>query len=334
MLILAFVVTEDEGEQQDQPALTPSLRLPGDGLELAANTYGDPADPPVVLLPGGGQTRHSWRRTARRLGDHGWLALTVDLRGHGESGWAPDGDYTFERFGADLLALRAALSQPPVFVGASLGGLAALIALGREPELARGLVLVDVSPFLQNEGTARIAGFMRSAPEGFASPEEAADAVAAYLPHRQRPRDISGLRRNLRLVDGRWFWHWDPVFLSLPGEPGHVPVNKMPTDLAHAAASLRIPTMLVRGGRSDVVSEDDARRFLALVPHADYCDVAGAHHMVAGDDNASFDGRILDFLDRRIRPRLILDTAPDLGPGPAAEAPALDSGPAADGVRA
>ncbi|MCL9797051.1 alpha/beta fold hydrolase [Frankia sp. AgKG'84/4] len=329
------MVTEHESEQQDRPALTPSLLLPGDGLELAADAYGDPADPPVVLLPGGGQTRHSWRRTARRLGDHGWYALAVDLRGHGDSGWAPDGDYTFERFGADLLALRAALSQPPVFVGASLGGLAALIALGREPDLARGLVLVDVSPFLQNEGTARIAGFMRSAPEGFASPAEAADAVAAYLPHRQRPRDTSGLHRNLRLVDGRWFWHWDPVFLFPPDEPDPERVTSMPTDLtAAAAASLRIPTMLVRGSRSDVVSEEDARRFLALVPHADYCDVAGAHHMVAGDDNASFDGRILDFLDRRIRPRLILDTAPVRGPGPADEAPALDSGPGVHGMPA
>ncbi|WP_248819457.1 alpha/beta fold hydrolase [Frankia sp. AgB32] len=303
------MVTDIDGGQQDRPTPAPALHLPGDGLEVAADAYGDPADPPVVLLPGGGQTRHSWRRTARRFGDHGWYALTVDLRGHGDSGWAPDGDYAFERFAADILVLCGALSQPPVLVGASLGGLAALIALGREPEVARGLVLVDVSPFLQNEGTARITGFMRSAPEGFASPAEAADAVAAYLPHRERPRDTSGLRRNLRLVNGRWFWHWDPVFLFPPGEPDPARVNRMATDLAAAAAGLRLPTMLVRGSRSDVVSEGDAHRFLTLVPHADYSDVAGAHHMVAGDDNASFDERILDFLDRRIRPRLILDAS-------------------------
>nr|WP_243407218.1 alpha/beta hydrolase [Frankia canadensis] len=265
----------------------------------------------MVLLHGGGQTRHSWRRTARRLADEGWYALSVDLRGHGDSGWSPDGDYSFDRFTDDVQAVRAVLDQPPVFVGASLGGISALSALGRDTGIARGLVLVDVSPFLQRGGTGRITEFMQAAPNGFGSLEEAADAVSAYLPHRERPRDVSGLRKNLREADGRWFWHWDPVFVFPPAN--HAPHRRLgrPSEqsLSRVAATLRLPTLLVRGGQSDVLSREDARRFLDLVPHADYCDVVGAHHMVTGDDNAVFDERIIEFLRHRVRPRLELTLA-------------------------
>jgi pimeloyl-ACP methyl ester carboxylesterase len=281
-------------------------RIPSRDVELAADAYGDETDPPVVLLHGGGQTRHSWRDTAARLGADGWFALSVDLRGHGDSGWSPDGGYGLARFAADIVAVRNALDRRPVLIGASLGGLAGLAALNQQPDLALGLVLVDVSPFVQTSGTNRISAFMRARPDGFASLDEVADAVAAYLPHRPRPREVGGLRKNLRLVDGRWYWHWDPAFLRPPadGAPGDHLLD--PVRLGVAASSIRVPTLLVRGGNSDVLSVDDARRFLELVPHAEYVDVAGARHMIAGDDNAVFDRRIIDFLDRRIRPRLRL----------------------------
>jgi pimeloyl-ACP methyl ester carboxylesterase len=169
-------------------------------------------------------------------------------------------------------------------------------------------VLVDVSPFLQPAGTSRIRDFMTArAAEGFGSLEEAADAVAAYQPHRRRPRSPDGLRKNLRHVDGRWYWHWDPAFLKAPTDQ---PVQRdLLTDPARpgaAATSLRLPTLLVRGGESDVLSEQDAIRFLRLVPHAEFATVPGAHHMVAGDDNAVFENVPGDFLARRIRSRLSL----------------------------
>ena len=308
MLTLAYVPSD---------SLTPPLLIPAEGVSLAADVFGQRSDPPVVLLHGGGQTRHSWRRTARRLADHGWYALSVDLRGHGDSGWSPDGDYSLDRFVADVPAVRRILDQPPVLVGASLGGLSALGALGLDPDVGSSLVLVDVSPFLQPKGAGRINAFMRAAPEGFASLEEAADAAAAYLPHRKRPKDVSGLRKNLRLTDGRWFWHWDPALIFPPG--GRKASRRFDeagvARMSRVAADLRLPTLLVRGGQSDVLSREDALRFLELVPHADYCDVAGAHHMVTGDDNAVFDERILDFLQHRVRPRLEL--AADLAVAPA-----------------
>lgn len=284
------------------------IKISAGDVVLTADTYGDPADPPVVLLHGGGQTRHSWGRTARDLGESGWYALTVDLRGHGDSEWSPDHVYQLDRFAGDVVHIVDHLGRPPVLVGASLGGNAALAAVGHRPDLALGLVLVDVSPFLQPAGTSRIRDFMTAnAAEGFGTLEEAADAIAAYLPHRPRPRNLDGLRKNLREVQGRWYWHWDPAFLNAP-EDQPVQRNPLtdPAQLGAAASSLRIPTLLVRGGESDVLSIEDAVRFLELVPHAEFASVVGAHHMVAGDDNAVFESVLGEFLDRRVNSRLKL----------------------------
>jgi pimeloyl-ACP methyl ester carboxylesterase len=285
-----------------------ALIIPGDDITMAADAFGDPAAPPVVLLHGGGQTRHSWKSTAADLGGQGWYALTVDLRGHGDSGWSPDGRYGLDRFAADVIRIADFLGRSPILVGASLGGNASLAAIGYRPDLALGLVLVDVSPFLQPSGTSRIRNFMVShAEEGFGSLDEVADAVAAYLPHRPRPRNLDGLKKNLRLRDGRWYWHWDPAFMGSP-EDQAVQRDQLidPARLGAAASGLRLPTLLVRGGESDVLSVEDSVRFLELVPHAEFASVAGAHHMVAGDDNAVFEEVLGDFLERRVRSRLRL----------------------------
>ena len=192
-----------------------------DGLRLRADEFGDPDAPPVVLLHGGGQTRFAWGTTAPVLAGRGWRVLRVDLRGHGESDWPDDGDYGPDAFAGDVTAIATALPEPPVLVGASLGGIASILAIGRsETPIARGLVLVDVAPKIEQDGAQRIGAFMSEHMEsGFGSLEEVADAVAAYNPHRPRPTDLSGLKKNVRQrADGRWVWHWDPRFMS--GKPG------------------------------------------------------------------------------------------------------------------
>ena len=295
-------------QAREEPMPSTTLKIPAGDVTLTASAFGDPADPPVVLLHGGGQTRHSWGSTAADLGSAGWYAVTVDLRGHGDSDWSPDHVYGLDRYARDVVHIVDLLGCEPVLIGASLGGNAALAALGRHPTLALGLVLVDVSPFLQPAGTSRIRDFMlANATQGFASLDEAADAIAAYQPHRPRPRNLDGLSKNLRHRDGRWYWHWDPAFLSSPMDQA-VQRNSLvdPARLGAAATSLRVPTLLVRGGESDVLSVEDAVAFLDLVPHAEFATIAGAHHMVAGDDNAVFEEVLGDFLTRRIRSRLDL----------------------------
>lgn len=264
-------------------------------LELVADAYGEPSARPVLLLHGGGQTRHAWGGTAAALAAAGFYAISVDLRGHGDSTWAPDGDYEISRFAEDIAAMASSLPSKPALVGASLGGLASMICEG---EVASGsasaVVLVDVTPRLEPAGVERILAFMRAYPEGFASIEEAADAVAEYLPHRRRPSDTSGLAKNLRRnAEGRLCWHWDPRFL---GDRPRTAQPEYHARMDNAAAALDVPVLLVRGRMSEIVSEESVRHFQELVPHAEYADVQGAAHMVAGDRNDAFRDAVEAFL--------------------------------------
>ncbi|MCA9677023.1 MAG: alpha/beta hydrolase [Myxococcales bacterium] len=262
------------------------------GVRLVGDEVGPADAAPVLLLHGGGQTRHAWGATARALAAAGHRVVAIDHRGHGDSGWPDDGDYGLETFAADVCEVAAQLGAPPVVVGASLGGLAGLLAEGERGPVLRALVLVDVAPRMEAGGVARIIGFMQSGLDGFASLEEAADAIAAYLPHRRRPRDLGGLSKNLRQrPDGRWRWHWDPRFVRRDGRDRAFSRER----LDGAAHRLRVPTLLVRGRMSEVLSEDGVRELRALVPHAAYVDVAAAH-MVAGDDNDAFSTAVVDFL--------------------------------------
>jgi pimeloyl-ACP methyl ester carboxylesterase len=264
-------------------------------LHIVGDAYGEPSAPPVLLLHGGGQTRHAWGGTAAALAAHGRYAVSIDLRGHGDSGWDPEADYRVDAFAHDLCAVARQLPSRPAVVGASLGGLAALIAQGESAEPpASAVVLVDIAPRVDPAGVSRIIEFMTGNPDGFSSLDDAADAVATYVPHRPRPRDLNGLHKNLRLgSDGRYRWHWDPRFMSGDRAPR---ASQNPERLEAAARTLRVPTLLVRGRLSDVVNEDGVRAFLALVPHARYVDVSGAGHMVAGDQNDPFTQAVVSFL--------------------------------------
>ncbi len=269
----------------------------GSGLRLVGDHWAGDTGSPVVLAHGGGQTRHAWGSTARALAATGHWVLTIDLRGHGDSDWASDGDYDVERFVDDAESVLDWIGRPVVWVGASLGGITGLTLSGRRADDLAALILVDITPRPRTDGVERILAFMSEDLErGFASLEEAADAIAAYQPHRPRPDDLSGLAKNLRRgEDGRWRWHWDPAFLAIRGgsEAAEIP-DFNPAE--QAARNLRLPTLLVRGRLSDLVTEDEAREFLAMVPHAEYLDVAGAAHMVAGDRNDVFTDAVTRFV--------------------------------------
>jgi pimeloyl-ACP methyl ester carboxylesterase len=275
------------------------------GNRLVGDRYGS-GERTALLLHGGGQTRHAFAGTAAALAAAGWTAFTLDQRGHGDSEWLADGSYRVFDFAKDAASIAATLTErfgiPPVAVGASLGGMAAMIAEGEAAKEGRSpcfsaLILVDVTPRIDPEGAMKIRGFMRGrAREGFASIEEAADAVAEYLPHRPRPSSTEGLRKNLRLhEDGRWRWHWDPAFFDGP-HPISSDRELQQAARIEAVRTLRIPALLVRGGSSELVREEHAREFLELAPHAKFVDVAGARHMVAGDRNDAFTAAILEFL--------------------------------------
>jgi pimeloyl-ACP methyl ester carboxylesterase len=195
---------------------------------------------------------------------------------------------------ADLVAVQDAIGDEPVLVGASMGGMTALIAEGEIGGIASGLVLVDIVARLEPAGVDRIRAFMGQAPNGFASLDQVADAVAAYSTHRARPTNLDGLRRNVRLKeDGRWYWHWDPAFL----QGGDEPAREVGYERARSAASrLTVPTMVVHGGESDIVSPEGVKEMADLIPDAVIVEITSAGHMVAGDDNDIFTTKLASFL--------------------------------------
>ncbi len=277
------------------------LRFPiSEHLTLVGEGWGSRQAPPVVLLHGGGQTRHSWGDTARQVAEQGWYALALDARGHGDSSWSPEGNYTIEYLVSDLLKVVQQMKpdRKPALVGASMGGLTALLAAGESSEpVCSALVLVDIAPKMEQKGIERIFAFMSANAKGFASLEDAAEAVAAYLPQRPRPSNHSRLEKNLRRKsDGRYYWHWDPQMLQV-WKSSAKNTHRNTERLLAAAHALAVPTLIVRGGMSEVVSERVMSEFLDAVPQVRSADVSEAGHMVAGDSNHAFSHSVIQFLD-------------------------------------
>jgi pimeloyl-ACP methyl ester carboxylesterase len=270
------------------------------GISLVADEWNrgsaaSAAHPTVLMLHGGGQNRFSWKNTGQILADQGFHVVALDSRGHGDSDRAPGADYAVETLTADVMHVLDAIGRPVVVIGASMGGLTGILVAHRAgPGKVTRLVLVDVVPRFEKRGSARIRDFMFNHIHGFSSLEEAADAVAAYLPHRKRPRNPEGLKKNLRLRDGRWYWHWDPAFMTKPGDDPQLRTEKF----EEAAAALEIPVLLIRGKLSDVVSREGVQHFLATVPNAEFVELPDAGHTAAGDDNDAFSDAVVAFVTR------------------------------------
>ncbi|MBN9671072.1 alpha/beta fold hydrolase [Roseibium aggregatum] len=269
---------------------------------LVADRYGGDGQP-VVMLHGGGQTRHSWDAASQRIAGLGHPVYTLDQRGHGESDWVASGNYGFTDFALDLVAVTRMVAArhgaKPVVVGASLGGFAGMLAEGREnPGGLAALVLVDITPRIDMGGVSKVLGFMGDrVDEGFETVEEAAEAIARYLPNRARPKDLSGLSKNLRRRDdGRLRWHWDPAFLKTRQHREPEAALAAQDVMFAAAGDLTLPVLLIRGQNSELVSMDHVREFQEQVPQAKFTDIRDAGHMVAGDKNDVFASAVEDFL--------------------------------------
>jgi pimeloyl-ACP methyl ester carboxylesterase len=272
---------------------TEDITLVADEWNCGATS--DPARPTVLMLHGGGQNRHSWKKTGQILADQGLHVVALDSRGHGDSDRAPTANYTVDALCADTLQVVEQVGRPVALVGASMGGMTGmLVADAAGPDTVAKLVLVDVVPRYEKGGSARIRDFMASGVDGFESLDEAADAVAAYLPYRNRPRSPEGLTKNLRRRDGRWYWHWDPAFLTVPMDDPFVRVEK----LERAVMGLAIPILLIRGKLSDVVSAEGVQDFRRKVPRAEFVELSQAGHTAAGDDNDAFSEVVVQFVNR------------------------------------
>lgn len=270
------------------------VELPGDGLILRADAYGPATGPPVLFFHGGGQSRRSWTGAARRVGAAGYRGYSLDLRGHGGSDWASDGDYLLDAFGRDVEVLLDSFDRPVVLVGASRGGQSALVGGSRRPGKVALAMVADVAPLLRDAGVDAMRGFFAASAGGFTTVDAAADALAEHLALPRRS-DVSSLETTMRRDgDGRLYWQWDPQtvapeFLNPPSE-GRA--------LEDAAARMKDPVVLVRAEHSTIVTDESEARFRQLTPHLEVVLARGVGHMVTGDRNDAFADTLLDYLAR------------------------------------
>ena len=268
--------------------------LPGDGLTLRADAYGPAGGPPVLFFHGGGQSRRSWAGAAQRTAAAGYRAYSVDLRGHGTSDWAADGDYLLDAFARDVAAILDSFDRPVALVGASRGGQTALVGGSRRPGKVALVMVADVAPLLRDAGVDPMRSFFAASAPGFATVDEAADALAEHL-HLPRRNDVAGLEKTMRRGDdGRLYWQWDPLtvspeFLNPPSE-GLL--------LEEAAARITDPVVLVRAEFSTIVTDESEAMFRQLTPQLEVVLARGVGHMFTGDRNDAFAETLLDYLTR------------------------------------
>ena len=266
-------------------------------IKIAADVWGSNNQELVILLHGGGQTRHAWRDTGKKLAEAGYHSVALDLRGHGDSEWDADGDYSIRAYKDDLVSIINEIGKPARLVGASLGGMASLVLAGDEinSDLCTALIMVDIGIYPDPVGSDRIVSFMLSGEGGFDSLEDAAKSISDYLPHRKKPKDLEGLKKNLRSKDdGRYYWHWDPRFIRR--KPGSQDREGYFDLQLKAAEKVTIPTLLIRGALSDVVTLEDVDYFLSVISQAKFVEIEKAAHMIAGDRNDIFAEETIKFL--------------------------------------
>lgn len=275
------------------------------GVRIHYLEWGRAADPAVVFLHGGALTAHTWDAVCRALSvDH--YCIAMDLRGHGDSDWAADGDYSLAAHARDLSALITGLPlERVVLVGMSLGGLVALTYAGAAcaPGPA-GLALVDTGTTEPHaSGRERINALM-DGPREFASVDDLIDRGLAFDPARSRERLRRSLLFNLRkTADGRWTWKYDPRFHRPFRDPAMTEAERARRatervrDLWQAAANVACPVLVVRGDRSDMFLEADAEITARAFGRARVVTIPRAGHRVQGDNPSELAAALRHFLE-------------------------------------
>jgi len=284
------------GIQIIEPSLPDDWVLDANGVRIHALDWGNPDRPPIIFLHGFAQQAHSWDFVALGIRDLCHV-VSLDLRGHGDSGWPDALDYRISDYARDLEAVVATLKQKPIVCGLSLGGRVATAFASESSDRLRGLVIVDVGPEIARAGRDRIREFVESRQQF-----ESFDELVAYtMQYTRRRRTIEQVRGSLRnaareLPDGTWTWKYDP---RLRGKRPDDPSNTE-SMMWTALGKISCPTLLVRGGESDILSDEVARKMHAAMPGSQLAIVDGAGHLVPGDRPAAFVSVLRPFVQRLI----------------------------------
>ena len=257
-------------------------------------TWGNGNGPPIVLLHGWAQNARSWDYTALSLCEK-YTVISVDARGHGDSTWATDGDYSAGAHQRDLDALFGHLDiKTVILIGFSMGGRSAYMSASRRPDLVKALGIVDAGPINKRTGGQRIEQFVRLTDQ-LDSIEEFIDRIRAYNPRRSQ-RDIKDtlIHKVRQRPDGKWTWKYDPALRNPDRRPPPLPAGKAWKHLE----DIKCPTLLVRGKESDVLATETADEMVTRMRDCTMVEVDGAGHMVAGDNPRTFIKLVKRWLDK------------------------------------
>jgi pimeloyl-ACP methyl ester carboxylesterase len=274
-----------EPERHDVPEGGRSGFAVVDGRQVHYLEWGRADRPGVLALHGGGQTAYMFEELGKTLRTTHHV-IAPDLPGHGDSDSPDSFPMNRHAIAATLPPLLAEFGvDRAAVVGASLGGMTAITLAKSHPDLVAAIVLIDVGHRLEEAGVQRIIAFMTKH-DSFASLEEAAEAIAEYAPRRSAARSSSNLQRNLRRrSDGRWVWkHGFGRMHGSQAPPVDQDWREILTGLDDDAREVAVPALVIRGGESDVLTDEGAHDVGSLMPDSRVVVVPDAGHLTAGDN--------------------------------------------------
>lgn len=274
---------------ENEPA---DRQLRVNGMNFHYLEWGTAGQPLILMLHGGSQQAHSWDFVSLPLSEH-YHILALDQRGHGDSDWADGGDYSIEAHQSDIDGFVAALGLRDFhLIGHSMGGRNSYIWASRHPGMLRSLVIVDTGPVAQARGRNRIQNF-RELPDELDSFEEFAARVQEYT-GRSREQTLGALQYSIRQrADGKWSWKYDKLLRT----PGRQSPAWSEEQLWAAVSKIDCPTLVVRGGNSDIFAAATMAEMARVIPHCATVTVPDAGHLVAGDNPSDFLAAVRGFLD-------------------------------------
>ncbi len=253
-------------------------------LRLSYTEWGDPGLPTVILLHGFAQTSHAWDLITLGLADKFHL-ISLDQRGHGDSEWASDGDYSLETQQNDLDEFIKFLGVSRLnLVGLSMGGRNAYVFASRNPQFISNLVVVDTGPQGVRSGRSRIRNFV-TMPDELDTFEEFVERVHSYVPHRSLEQISNSLLNNIRQMEnGKWTWKYD----RLLRDPNYRRQAASQDQLWAYWESVKCPSLIIRGGNSDVLASETVAEMTSRNPFSESAVVPESGHLVPGDNPAGF----------------------------------------------
>lgn len=265
------------------------------GLRFHYLDWGNAGKPQMLLLHGFAQQCHSWDFVALAFTDR-FHVVALDLRGHGDSDWAPDGDYSPETQQNDIKGVVNELGLKNfVLMGLSMGGRNSFTYASNNPEEVRAVVIVDAGPENQRAGTQNIRRFVQQDDE-LDSIDAFVDRVMEYNPRRDPVQLRGSLAHNLKeLPNGKWTWKYDKALRGGNRRMGQDP--EMTQRLWGYLENLACPTLVVKGDQSDIMASETAEEMQRRIPNGRLATVSNAGHLVMGDNPAGFEAAVTEFLN-------------------------------------